>query len=107
MPDEFLLPVILAATGLGAAALVAVAGVALFRRQSLSYFLVTLAIGTLLLRSFLGTVTLGGLMTAHRHHLLEHVLDVVVVALLFAAVYAARRVDPRVPAADRPEEYDD
>lgn len=99
MADEFILPVILVVAGLGSGVLAGVAALALFRRQSLSYFLVTLAVGTLLLRSFLGVVTLGGLVSAHEHHLLEHVLDAVVIGLLFSAVYAARRIDPEPASA--------
>lgn len=78
MTDEFILPVILVVAGLGSGVLAGVAALALFRRQSLSYPLETLAVGTLLLRSFLGVVTLGGLVSAHEHHLLEHALDAVV-----------------------------
>lgn len=93
MADDYLLPFVLAVAGLGASILVAVSSLALFRRQSLPYFLVTLAIGTLLLRSFLGTVMLGGLVSGHSHHFLEHVIDVIVVGLLFTAIYTARRID--------------
>ena len=100
MADEFVLPVVLGVAGLGSAVLAGAAALALFRRQSLSYFLVTLAVGTLLFRSFLGAVTLGGLVSAHGHHLLEHALDAVVIVLLFGAVYAARRIDPDPSAAD-------
>lgn len=97
MTDGYLLPLVLVVAGLGAAALVTVSCLALFRRQSLSYLLVTLAIGTLLLRSFLGTVMLGGLVSEHSHHLLEHLLDVFVIGLLFAAVFATRRIDATAP----------
>lgn len=107
MADQHLLPVVLAVAGLGSAALVAVAVMALFRRRSLSYFLVTMAIGTLLLRAFLGAVTLGGVVSGHDHHLLEHVLDVLVIGLLFTAVYAARGIDSSSPPASRYGEHDD
>ncbi len=100
MTAEFLLYGILVVAGLGSAALVGVAGIALFRRRSLSYFLVTMAIGTLLLRSFVGAVTIGGLIPPETHHLLEHGLDAVVIVLLFTAVYAARRIDPQ-PRAEQ------
>lgn len=107
MADQYLMPVILGAAGLGSAVLVAVALGALFRRRSLSYFLVTMAIGTFLLRTFLATVTYTGLVSAHSHHLLEHVFDVVVIGLLFAAVYATRRIDARSPTAARFGNHDD
>lgn len=107
MTDEHLLPFILAIAGLGAGLLVAVSSLALFRRQSLPYVLVTLAIGALLLRSFLGTVMLGGLLSGHSHHFLEHVLDVIVVGLLFTAIYTARRIEDDTltnPASPDPDE---
>lgn len=107
MPDEYLLPFILAIAGLGAGLLVAVSSLAVFRRRSLPYVLVTLAIGTLLLRSFLGTVMLGGLVSGHSHHFLEHVLDVLVVGLLFTAVHTARRIEDDTltkPASHDPDE---
>lgn len=94
MADQHLLPPILVFAGIGSGVLVAVATAALLRRQSLSYSLVTLAIGTLLLRSFVGAVTLGGVVSTHTHHLIEHFLDAVVIGLLFVAVYAARRIEP-------------
>jgi ABC-type branched-subunit amino acid transport system permease subunit len=87
--------VVLVLTTLGSAALGALAGMALYRRRSLPYFLVTVAIGTLLLRSLLGIGTLGGVTSMATHHLLEHLLDAVVIGLLFAAVYVARSADAR------------
>lgn len=93
MAEELLL-VILAITAVGSAVLGSLAGMALFRRRSLSYFLVTIAIGTLLLRSFLGMVTIPGLISTHTHHVLEHILDTLVIGLLFAAVYVARSIEP-------------
>jgi hypothetical protein len=107
MANEFLLPLTLGIASLGSALLVGVSVLALFRRQSLSYFLVTLAIGTLLLRSFLGAVTLWGLVSAHAHHFLEHVLDALVIGLLFTAVYAARQFEPEPKTTDRYLGYDD
>lgn len=93
MAAEYLLPLILLIAGLGGVLLVTLSSLALFRRQSLSYFLVTLAIATLVVRSFLGTVMLGGLLSDYSHHLLEHVLDIVVIGLLFTAVLVTRRID--------------
>lgn len=95
--DGLSLVVVLAVTTVGSAILGSIAGMALYRRRSLPYFLVTVAIGTLLLRSLLGIGTLGGLTSMATHHLLEHLLDAVVIGLLFAAVYVARSTD------DRPE----
>lgn len=107
MTDEFVLPVILVIAGLGAAALVTISVMALYRRQTLSYFLVTLSIGMLLLRSLLGSVMLGGLMSHYTHHLLEHLLDVIVIGLLFTAVFTARRIDPERPSDVRYQDYND
>lgn len=107
MADQYLMPVILSVAGLGSAALVAVALRALFRRRSLSYSLVTMAIGTFLLRTFLAAVTFTGLVSQHTHHLVEHVFDAVVVGLLFAAVYAARRIDPQSSTGTRYGRHDD
>lgn len=90
----------LTVTGLGSAALVALAGAALLRRRSWPYFLVTVALGSLALRTFLGAVTIGGFVSLHAHHVLEHLLDALVVGLLFAAVYAARTVAPDPPLDD-------
>lgn len=94
MPDQFTLHASLVVAGLGSALLVAVAGAALFRRRSLSYLLVTLAIVILALRSFLGVVTVAGHLSLHGHHVVEHALDALVIGLLFAAVYAVRTMRP-------------
>lgn len=107
MADEHLLTFVLAVAGLGASLLVAVSSLALFRRQSLSYFLVTLAIVTFLFRSFLGVVMLGGLVSLQTHHLLEHTLDAVLVGFLFMAVYAARTVETNPQSTARYRDYDD
>lgn len=96
MPDQVTLYASLVVAGIGSVILVTIAGMALFRRRSLSYFLITMAIGTLALRSFLGVVTLAGYISIHLHHVLEHLLDAVVIGLLFVAVYAARTPRPQL-----------
>jgi hypothetical protein len=101
MTDGSVLPIVLGVTAIGSLALVGIAAIALFRRQSLSYFLVTLAIGTLLLRTFLGGVVLGGLVSSHVHHFVEHVLDALLIGFVFTAVYAARRVEPELKTTAR------
>lgn len=101
MAGEIPLLVILLITGIGSAGLVTLAGMALYRRRSLSHFLVTVAIGTLLLRTFLGGVTMGGFMSMHTHHVIEHFLDAVVIGLLFAAVYVTRSIDTTPELADQ------
>lgn len=108
MTGQLSLSIVLLLAGIGSAALVALAGLALYRRRSHSYLLVTIALGTLLVRTFLGGVTVGGLMSMQTHHVLEHVLDALVIGLLFAAVYAARSVDPAPdPNEPRHEESHD
>lgn len=92
--------VILGLAGLGSAALVVLSVSALLHRRSWSYFLVTLAIGSVLLRTLLGAATMGGYMPLSLHHVLEHLLDGLIVGLLFTAVYVARSVDPSPPLAE-------
>jgi 3-hydroxyisobutyrate dehydrogenase-like beta-hydroxyacid dehydrogenase len=61
--------------------------------------LVALALGTLLVRVAAGAVYVQGALAANTHHLLEHGLDIVMAALVIAAVYtarAARREHPEV-----------
>jgi len=104
MPDQLTLYASLVVAGIGSVLLVVLASAALFRRRSLSYFLITMAIGTLALRSFLGAVTVAGYLSLRSHHVLEHVLDALVIGLLFAAVYAVRTIRPdpqREEARDR------
>lgn len=97
MAGEYLLYAVLVIAGLGSTLLVGTPMLVLLRRRSLSYFLVTLALAALVLRSLLGAVMVGDLISAHIHHILEHVLDVVVIALLFIAVITARRVEFEMP----------
>lgn len=92
--SQLTLLVILMLAGIGSASLVAVSTGALLRRRSWSYFLVTLAIGTLTLRTFLGAVMVGDFISPDMHHTLEHLLDVLVIGLLFGAVYLARTIGP-------------
>lgn len=75
--------------------LVALALAAFAHRRSTPYLLVTLALATLLARSALGMLSVQGLLDTAPHHLLEHGLDVLTVALLVGAVYLVRGIDPR------------
>lgn len=89
-------PWLVAAVGLGAvtsAVVVALALVALARRRTTSYLLVSLAFGTLLARSAVALVAMNGLFSDVTHHTVEHGLDVVMAGLVLAAVYYARRVE--------------
>lgn len=86
----------LAIAVIGSAALLGLAIAALVRRQSRPYLLVAAAIGAVFARSAVGGLTVTGTFTATEHHLLEHGLDVVLVALVIAAVYYARTTTPEV-----------
>jgi len=80
----------------GSAALLGLAIAAVLRRQSRPYLLIAAAIGAVFARSAVGGLTATGVFSATDHHLLEHGLDVVLVALVVAAVYYARTATPEV-----------
>lgn len=84
---------ILAAVGTAGVLGLALAGYV--QRRSRSYLLVVFAVAVLLARSVVTVYAYGfdGI-SAPRHHLLEHVFDVLLVALVIAAVYYARSVTP-------------
>jgi len=92
--SEPVLLAVLVVGGLASGLVLAMALLALYRRRSASYVLVTLALSTLLARVVVGFMGVGGTLDATAHHLLEHGLDVLTVALLLGAVYLARRVSP-------------
>ncbi len=92
MVAQPLLLAVLVVAGLGASVVLGLALAAFVRRQSRSYLLVALALGTLLARTGVASLSLNGTLDAGTHHLAEHSLDVVMVALVVAAVYTARRV---------------
>ena len=93
--DQHLLGVVLVFAGIASIAIVGLASVAISRRRSWPYLLVTLALTTLLVRTAFGMLSLGDLLSSTTHHILEHSLDVLAVGLLVGAVYLARSVDPR------------
>jgi hypothetical protein len=69
-------------------------GMAVFvRRRSRSYLLIALALLALFGRSVVAGGTLLGLISPGLHHLLEHGLDIIMAALVVAAVYYARTVE--------------
>jgi hypothetical protein len=78
--------------GLGAAALLGLAGAAFVRRRSRPYLLVVAAFGALFARSVVAWLSVTGALAPTAHHLLEHGLDVVLAAAVVAAVYYARTV---------------
>jgi fluoride ion exporter CrcB/FEX len=88
--------VTLAVAVVGSAALLGLATAALVRRQSRPYLLIAAAIGAVFARSAVGGLTMAGTFSTTEHHLIEHGLDVVLVALVIAAVYYARTATPGV-----------
>lgn len=93
IPPVVVIVAILAAVGTAGVLGLALAGYV--RRRSRSYLLVVLAVAALLGRSVVTLYAYGfGGLSAARHHLLEHVFDVLLVALVIAAVYYARSVTP-------------
>lgn len=91
-PDSLWFVAVLGIAGLGAAALLGLALAAYLRRQSRSYFLIAAALVALLARSVVAGLNVAGVVSLETHHLLEHGLDIVMVALVVAAVYYARTV---------------
>lgn len=77
---------------LGTAVLLGLAIGGFVRRQSRPYLLLVAAVGALLGRSVVAGFTIIGVLSTTGHHFLEHGLDVVLVALVIAAVYHSRTV---------------
>jgi hypothetical protein len=83
-------PATLALLTLGAALTAVVAGLAVaafVRRRSRPYLLVALALLSLVARSAVGFAGYADLVSPVHHHQLEHAFDVVMAALVIAAVY--------------------
>lgn len=91
-PGSVPLLAIVTAGAVGTSLLLALAVTAFVRRQSRSYFLIAAAFAALLGRSIVVGLTLNGILTPTGHHLLEHTFDVILVALVIAAVYYARTI---------------
>lgn len=84
--------VAIAVASAGAAVLLGLAFAAFLRRQSRPYLFVVMAIGTLLAQSVVAGLSVLGTLESNVHHLLEHGLDVALVALVIGAIYYARTV---------------
>jgi hypothetical protein len=80
---------------LGSAVLLGLGVAAFVRRQSRPYLLVALALAALFARSGVAALSVAGALDLQAHHLLEHALDVVLAALVVAAVYRARSINPK------------
>ncbi|WP_323674225.1 hypothetical protein [Halorubellus sp. PRR65] len=85
---------VLVLASLGSAALGGLALAAFARRRTSPYLFVALAVLALGARSALGWLGMVGGLSATTHHTAEHGLDVVMVALVVAAVWYARSVRP-------------
>jgi hypothetical protein len=93
---------LLALTGVaavGASVLLGLAIAAFVQRRSRPYLLIVAAFLALLGRSAVVGVSMLGVVSPANHHLFEHGLDVVLVALVVAAVYYARTVRREVPTS--------
>ena len=77
---------------MGTALLLGVAFAALVRRQSRPYLLLVAAFTALLGRSVVAGFSMFGMLSPTTYHLFEHGMDVLLVALVVAAVYYARTV---------------
>lgn len=87
------LAILLVLAGSGAAVLLGLGLAAVARRQSRSYLLVALALATLFSRSVVAALALTDVFGSRLHHLVEHGLDVAMVALVIGAVYYARTIE--------------
>ena len=76
--------------GLASAVLVSLGVLAFVRRQSRTYLLVVLALGTLVAKAWIGSLALGNVVPTSQHHLIEHALDMLMAIFLLTAVYDAR-----------------
>ena len=81
---------VLTVAAVGTALLVGLGLAAFVRRRSQPYLLIASAFVALLGRSVVAAFAVAGTLSSRTHHLLEHGLDVVMVALVVAAVYYAR-----------------
>jgi purine-cytosine permease-like protein len=98
--------VVLAFAGLSSAVVVGLALAAFLQRRSRPYLLILLALATLLARTAVPGLEFLQLVSPTEHHILEHALDVVMAALVIAAVYNARSTSPNIQN-DSPEVTDD
>lgn len=89
---------VITVAALGAALLLGVSVAAFVRRQSRPYLLLVTAFAALLGRSAVAGFSFFGMLSPTSHHVLEHGLDVLLVALVVAAVYYARAVSKGVNA---------
>ncbi len=92
--DSLVLTVALLLAGLGASGIIGLALAGFARRRSRPYLLIVFAVATVLLRTVVAGLSMQGMVPNARHHLAEHLLDVVMVGLVIAAVLTARSASP-------------
>lgn len=80
--------ILLAGAGTGLLFLASI--VACLRRRSPRYVLITIAVGALFVRSFVGIGTVSGVVPMMYHHIMEHTLDFTIAALVLYAVYLSK-----------------
>ncbi|WP_226042571.1 hypothetical protein [Natrinema sp. DC36] len=88
--DPQLAPILVAVIVLavvGTTALFVVGLVAYSRRRTTRYFLITVVLGVLVVRSVTGLGTVLGLVPMTVHHLVEHGFDFLIAVLVLYAVY--------------------
>jgi hypothetical protein len=90
---------VVGAATVGAAVLLGLAVAVFVRRRSRPSLLLAAAFVALLGRSAVVTFSALGVLSATDHHVFEHALDVVLVALVVAAIYYARTVTREVSAS--------
>jgi hypothetical protein len=98
-PASVTLLAVVTLAALGASVLLGLALAAFVRRRSRPYLLLVAAFGALLGRSAVAAASLSGLLSPANHHVFEHGLDALLVALVVAAVYYARSVGGEVSAS--------
>lgn len=91
------LAAVLTLASVASAVLVGLAFAALVRRRTSPYVFVALAVAALAARTVVGWLGMVGELSPGSHHTAEHGLDVVMVALVVAAVWYARAVRPTNP----------
>ncbi|MFC7078113.1 DUF7471 family protein [Haloarcula halophila] len=79
--------VVIGLATLGTAALFLVATAGALRRKSQPYLLLTVAIGLLVVRSFVGIGTVFGAVPMPIHHLAGHGVDLSIALLVLAAIF--------------------
>ena len=91
--------VLVTIAAMGTALLLGLAFAAFLQRRSRPYLLIVAAFAALFTRSVIAGVSILGMLSPSTHHLLEHGVDVILVALVVAAVYYARTVSQEVSEA--------